>query len=165
MKTRIAMFALLLGAAFFTLGRITAGEQPKPHPQTTENLYTAMHGEAFAYARYLLFAEQARKNGNTELADLFERTAAMERLEHLREQAGLAGVVKSDVENLKTAIQGESQEAQEIYPRFALQALAAGDETAAALFAEISHDEAKHRAAFRAALSNMEAKQGSMPGH
>ena len=31
--------------------------------KTMGNLSTAMHGEAFAYVKYLLYAEQARKNG------------------------------------------------------------------------------------------------------
>ena len=38
--------------------------------ETMDNLSTAMHGEAFAYVKYLLYAEHARKSGNKELADL-----------------------------------------------------------------------------------------------
>ena len=50
--------------------------------QTKENLLTSMHGEAFAYVKYMLFAEHARKNGKPELADLFAKTADVERFEH-----------------------------------------------------------------------------------
>ena len=43
-----------------------------------DNLSTAMHGEAFAYVKYLLYAEHARKNDNKELAELFEKTAKVQ---------------------------------------------------------------------------------------
>jgi len=35
--------------------------------ETLDNLSTAMHGEAFAHVKYLLYAEHARKNGHKEL--------------------------------------------------------------------------------------------------
>ena len=57
--------------------------------QTRQNLCTAMHGEAFAYVKYLLFAEYAREEGRMDLAELFERTAQVERFEHFREEAQL----------------------------------------------------------------------------
>jgi rubrerythrin len=164
MKTRLAIFTLVLAGAFFTFGRLTADEQLKLHPQTVENLSASMHGEAYAYAKYLLFAEHARKNGNTELADLFEKTAAVEHLEHMREQASLAGVIHSDMDNLKDAIKGENHETETMYPGFARQAQAAGDHKAAKLFEEIANDEAKHRDAFRHALSQLETRHENVPG-
>lgn len=164
MKTRFAIFALVLAGAFFTLGRVTASESPGLHPQTKENLSASMHGEAFAYAKYLLFAENARKNGNTEIADLFEKTAAVEHLEHMREQANLAGIIHSDIENLKDAIKGENHETESMYPGFAHQAQVAGDHAAAKLFSEIASDEAKHRDAFRHALSRLETKRLDVHG-
>lgn len=165
MKTKLSIFALVLGAAFFVLGRVTADEHAKLHPKTMENLSTAMHGEAFAYAKYLLYAEHARKDGNTELADLFEKTAQVEHLQHLREEAELAGVVSSDLENLKAAIKGESYEVQTMYPDFAKEARLVGDHAAADRFAEIAKDEAGHRNAFRAALNKLEMKHEHVPGH
>ena len=56
--------------------------------KTMDNLSTAMHGEAFAYVKYLLYAEHARKNGNKELAELFEKTAKVERFEHFNNWGG-----------------------------------------------------------------------------
>ena len=108
--------------------------------KTMDNLSTAMHGEAFAYAKYMLYAEHARQGGNTELAQLFEKTAKQERLEHFAEEAGLAGLVATDAENLKDAIQGESYEVETMYRDFAQQAAAVGDRAAADRFAEIRHD-------------------------
>ena len=121
--------------------------------KTMDNLSTAMHGEAFAYAKYMLYAEHARQGGNTELAQLFEKTAKEERLEHFAEEAGLAGLVGTDADNLKDAIQGESYEVETMYRDFAQQAAAVGDQAAADRFAEIRHDEMEHRDAFKAALA------------
>jgi rubrerythrin len=123
---------------------------------TINNLSTAMHGEAFAYAKYMLYAERARQSGNTELAQLFENTAKEERSEHFAEEAGLAGVGGSDADNLKDAIQGEAYEVETMYRDFAEQALAAGDKAAADRFEEIRHDEMKHRDAFKAFLAKIE---------
>jgi hypothetical protein len=51
----------------------TTEPQKTLEPKTLDNLSTAMHGEAFAYLKYLLYAEHARKSGNQKLAELFER--------------------------------------------------------------------------------------------
>jgi len=153
------MFVLVLAAVCFMAGRLTAtDDHHKMSPKTVENLSTAMHGEAFAYAKYLLFADHAKKNGNTELADLFEKTAAVERMEHLSEEAELAGLVGSDAENLKDSIKGESYEVETMYREFALEARAAGDRAAADRFEEIRKDEVKHRDAFKAALDKLQTK-------
>ena len=48
--------------------------------KTIDNLLTAVHGEAFAYAKYMLYAERARQSGNTELAQLFVSAAKQERI-------------------------------------------------------------------------------------
>ena len=123
--------------------------------KTSDNLSTAMHGEAFAYVKYLLYAEHARKSGHEELADLFEKTATTERFEHFAEEAQLFGLVGSDAENLKDAIQGESYEVETMYLEFAQKAKVAGDTAAAARFEEIRHDEMSHRDAFKTALAKL----------
>ncbi len=164
MKLKFSVLMLVLGAALFVLGRATADKQPALHAQTKANLSTAMHGEAFAYAKYSLFAEQARKNGNTQLADLFEKTAKMELTEHLREHAELAGLVGTDQENLKDAIKGESYETNTMYPQFAREAKAAGDAEAFKRFEEVGKDEAVHRDEFRKALAALETKSQGAPG-
>jgi rubrerythrin len=142
-------------AAFFLMGRMTA-ESPVPvHPQTAENLSSAMHGEAFAFAKYMLYAEQARKSGHPELAKLFELNAHTERFEHFAEEAKLAGLVGSDEDNLRDAIKGETWEFDHMYLDFARQATEAGDMTAATRFEEIRLDEGRHRDAFQSALDQL----------
>ncbi len=125
--------------------------------KTLDNLSTAMHGEAFAYVKYSLYAEHARKSGNQNLADLFDETASTERFEHFAEEAQLAGLVGSDADNLKDAIEGESYEIDTMYLAFAQKAKVAGDTAAAARFEEIRHDEMRHRDAFKAALAKLES--------
>ena len=127
-------------------------------PETMDNLLTAMHGEAFAFVKYLLYAEHARKSGKKELADLFEKTANTERFEHFAEEAQLAGLVGSDADNLKDAIKGESYEIDTMYLDFAQKAKAAGETASAVRFEEIRHDEMGHRDAFKIALAKLETE-------
>src|SRR5579859_1341149 len=126
--------------------------------KTRENLLTAMHGEAFAYAKYMLFAEHARQAGQLELAQLFEQTARTELSEHFAEEAALVGIVGDDVNNLRDAIGGESYEVETMYREFAEQARADGDTAAADRFEEVRRDEVKHRAAFKAAIEQIEVE-------
>lgn len=124
--------------------------------QTREHLFQALHGEAFAYARYMLFADQARRNGRVALAELFERTAHTERFEHFAEEAELAELVATDDENLRAAIEGEAYEVATMYAAFAEQARQASDMAAAERFTEIRQDEAIHLAEFRQALEQLQ---------
>jgi len=157
MKIKKGSLILLATAAlFFIIGSVVGRSGASISKGTTENLSTAMHGEAFAYAKYMLYAEHARQSGNTELANLFETAAKTERFEHFAEEARLAGLVGSDAKNLEDAIHGESYEVDTMYREFAEQAQAAGDKDAAARFEEVRRDEMKHRDAFKTALAKVE---------
>ncbi|MEV6294979.1 ferritin family protein [Streptomyces sp. NPDC051896] len=123
--------------------------------RTKTNLDTAMHGEALAYAKYMLFAAHAKQSGNSALARLWEGTAAVELHEHFAGEAVLAGRVGTTKENLDKAITGERSEAATIYPGFAKQATAVGDAAAAGFFRNTAADEARHAAAFQAALNQL----------
>lgn len=158
MKVRFVVSLVIVAAIFFVLGQTTVGKGRTVSEQTQKNLSTAMHGEAFAYAKYSLYAAQARHNGNEELARLFESAANTERLEHFAEEAHVADLVHGDAENLKDAIEGESYEVDTMYPGFAKEARAAGDDAPADRFEEIRRDEMKHRDAFKAALTKVEVK-------
>lgn len=120
---------------------------------TVANLLTAMHGEAFAYAKFMLYAERARQQDHTKLAELFENAAKEERFKHFAEGAGLAGLVGTDADNLRDAIEAESYEIEKRYGVFAEKALAAGDHAAAAHFEESRRAEVRRREAFKAALA------------
>lgn len=163
MKIKYAIVTIAVVATSFTIGHILAQTEKKLSEQTTENLSTAMHGEALAYAKYLLFAQHARKDGNTELALLLEKTAKTERFEHFAAESKLAGMVGSDANNLKDAIKGENYETTTMYREFAEQAEKAGDHQVAVQFEEIRQDEMKHRDAFAAALAKLDASKATKP--
>lgn len=153
----------LLGAcaAGAAIAAVVELPQQKRTPEVQKDLEAAMKGEAFAYAKYSLFAQQARAHGHPQIAALFERTAATEHMEHFREHAALAGLTaSSDAQNLRNAIEGETYETTTMYPDMAARARQAGDMQAAQRFAEIGRDEAKHRDAFAASLATLERDSG-----
>lgn len=132
---------------------ITAGP-PRSSGTTLANLRAAMQGEAFAYAKYMRYADQARRDGNTAVAQLFTNTANIELHEHFPRLATLAGLVSADTNaNLTDAINGERHEADIMYPDYARQAEQAGNPQAANLFREIARDEKSHQKAFQNALT------------
>jgi rubrerythrin len=119
--------------------------------QAQRDLSAAMHRDAFAFAKYSLYAKQARETGDAELAELFERTANAERFEHFGKEAQLAGMTGSNIENLRNAIQSEVDDVVK-------HASAREDKAVADLLEQIRHDEVKHREAFKAALAIRESK-------
>jgi rubrerythrin len=155
MKLTLLSAALLASVIGALTALAASGGTGPVTPTTRDHLKTAMQGEAFAAVKYQLYAEHARKTGKTELADLFERTAKVERFEHLVEEAAIAQLVRDDTTNLEDAIAGESYEVDTMYREFAEQARAAGDQAAASLFEEIRRDEMGHRDAFKAALERL----------
>ena len=155
MRSRYMLASIFAVVGLFALNFLSQAQEKKMNEQTLKNLSTAMHGEAFAYVKYMAYADHARKAGNDKLADLFESTAKTEHMEHFTEEAELAGLVGSDADNLKDAIKGESYETETMYREFAQQAKKVGDQQAAERFEEIRQDEAKHRDAFSAALAEL----------
>ena len=93
-----------------------------------------------------------RRNGRTEIADLFESTARTELEEHFAALADLAGIVGDDADNLRAAIEAESYEIEVMYPTFAEHATRATDTAAAECFTEIRRHEIDHLEALREAL-------------
>jgi rubrerythrin len=161
MKAKTYLLILAAALASFAVGRTTAGTAQELNQQTRENLSAAMHGEAFAYAKYMLYAQHAREGGHTELANLFERNAQVERFKHFAQEAILAGLVGSDEANLRDAIAGENYETTTMYPTFARQARTAGDTNVAGHFEQIGKDEMAHRDEFQAALEKLRATHSS----
>lgn len=131
------------------------------HPissRSRKNLLDAMRGEAFAYAKYKLFARQARESGYFEVAALFDRTADQEFFEHFAEEAELAGLVGTAEQDINDAIAGESFEVDTMYKKFAEEALRDGDTQVAHRFEEIRRDETDHQLAFEEALLKLQIR-------
>ncbi|MEV4670545.1 MULTISPECIES: ferritin family protein [Actinomadura] len=139
--------------------RVVAGRPKVRSKRTLRNLETAMRGEAFANAKYTLYAEHAKAR-NPKLARLFQRAAAVELTEHFAGEAVLAGFVHNTADNLRRSIAGETYEATKMYPGFARTARAEGDRKAARLFTEIAGDEAAHARAFKRALRHLHDRRG-----
>ena len=85
--------------------------------KTEQNLADAFAGESQANRKYLAFAQQAEKEGYKQAAKLFRAAAEAETVHahaHLRTMNG----VGKTVDNLKTAIAGETHEFKKMYPEF-----------------------------------------------
>ena len=143
----LAAAALAAGMAF--------GASMQLHESTKTDLSTAMHGEAFAYAKYMLYAKQAREEGNVPLATLFEHTANIELNNHFRTHAYEYGLTGTDQQNLRDAIAGENYETTTMYPQMAQRARTSGDTKVASVFAAVAKDERMHRDRFKDALNQL----------
>jgi rubrerythrin len=104
----------------------------------------------------MVFAAAARRRGEEHLAAIFEGIAAVELQEHFAELAELAGLVGSDADNLRAAIQDENFEVEWKYPQFADQARAAGEVEVSERFAEMAEDERAHEKTLEGALADLE---------
>ena len=85
--------------------------------KTDENLKAAFAGESQANRRYLAFAKKAEEEGFMQVAKLFKAAAEAETvhaLNHLR----ITGEIKSTLDNLGTAVSGETFEFNEMYPGY-----------------------------------------------
>lgn len=136
---------------------VTILEQPaQTTGQTLINVRSAMRGEAYASARYLLFAGQAYEVGYPWLGRLYTALASVELTEHYAALANRYGLVGSIRVNLTSAVAAEDG-AIATYASIAQQATAAGDTAEAARFVDIGTDESAHRALFAAALAGLGA--------
>src|SRR5271166_429489 len=97
---------------------------------TVENLLAAFEGESNAHAKYTAFAAKADEDGLHGAASLFRAAARAEQI-HATNHARVIGLmggraeceihpaeVKSTLENLKAALNGEQYEIDTMYPGF-----------------------------------------------
>ncbi len=122
--------------------------------QTMDNLKAAFAGESQANQKYLAFAKKAEQEGFANIACLFRAAAAAENIHaegHLKAMDG----VGSTVENLKSAIAGETYEFTEMYPPMIEQAEAEAHK-AKRMFGYASAAEAVHAKLYQMALEAAE---------
>jgi len=84
---------------------------------TEKNLRDAFSGESQASMKYLNFSMQAEKEGFPGVAKLFKAISFAERV-HASNHLKALGDLKKTVENLQTAIDGETFEVEEMYPSY-----------------------------------------------
>jgi rubrerythrin len=96
---------------------------------TEKNLMDAFAGESQANRKYLAFAKKAEKDGFPQVAKLFRAAADAETV-HAHAHLRVLGGVKDTAENLKSAIEGEGFEFQDMYPKFLKEAEDEGNKPA-----------------------------------
>ena len=128
--------------------------------QTEQNLLAAFAGESQARNKYTYFASKAKKEGFEQIAALFLKTADNEK-EHAKMWFKLleGGSIKSTVENLKAAAEGENFEWTDMYERMAKEAEEEGFDKLAAKFRGVAAIEKMHEERYRKLLENVEMKK------
>ena len=125
--------------------------------KTYENLKTAFAGESQARNKYTYFASKAKKEGYEQIAALFLETAENEK-EHAKMWFKLleGGEIKSTIDNLKEAADGENYEWTDMYKEFAKTAKEEGFDKIAFMFEGVAAIEKEHEERYRKLLKNIE---------
>ena len=125
--------------------------------KTEKNLQEAFAGESQARNKYSYWASKAKKDGYQQIAAIFEETAANEK-EHAKMWFKLleGGAIKSTVENLKAAADGENFEWTDMYERMAREAEEEGFTEIAEKFRGVAKIEKAHEERYRKLLKNIE---------
>ena len=126
----------------------------KSESVTIHNLEAAFAGESMAHIKYRYFAKLAREAGDEATARVFEETAAQEvqhafgHLDLLYPKAQL-----SPARALQIAIEGETYEYTEMYPKFRHLAEEEGNSAAVSEFAAQIAESKEHAQGFRRTLA------------
>jgi len=124
---------------------------------TLKNLESALAGESMAHIKYRYFAKIAREEGFEDVAKHFEHTADQE-IKHAWGHLELLIGKPSTKECLMKAIEGETYEYTEMYPKFEEEAELEGNEDAM-LEARLQTAESKeHAEQFAAILAKAEKR-------
>lgn len=120
---------------------------------TIQNLEAAFAGESMAHIKYLWFARQCRKAGDEATAKVFEDTAAQE-MQHAFGHAELlfADETMTPAKCLQYAIEGETHEYTEMYPKFRHEAMQEGHDAAVAEIDEQIAESQAHAEMFKSVL-------------
>ena len=124
--------------------------------KTEKNLQTAFAGESQARNKYTYYASKAKKDGYEQIAAIFEETANNEK-EHAKLWFKLlqGGDIKSTVENLQMAAEGENYEWTDMYKNFAETAREEGFTRLAMLFEKVGEIEKEHEKRYLTLLQNI----------
>jgi rubrerythrin len=115
--------------------------------KTLDNLKDAFAGESQANRRYLAFARKAEEEGLAQIAKLFRAAAEAETI-HAFNHVRIMGDVKSTLENLASAVSGETYEFKTMYPEYLNTAKNEGNQQAAWSFDVANKVEKVHAALF-----------------
>lgn len=122
---------------------------------TQDNLKEAFAGESQANRKYLAFADKADQEGYKQVAKLFRAAADAETV-HAKNHLRVMGGVGKTIDNLKSAISGETEEFKEMYPKFIEQAKKDKASDAVILSLDIANQvENIHAGLYKNALDNI----------
>ena len=121
--------------------------------KTATNLEQVFAGESQASMRYLAFAEKADQEGYPGVAKLF-RAAAKAEMYHALSHLRAMHVIQGTMDNIKTAIEGETHEFKEMYPAMIQEAVADKEIEARHSLEYAMSIEMLHAKFFKAALDN-----------
>lgn len=120
-------------------------------PNTGENLMEAFSGESQANRKYTVFAKQAEKEGFLQVAKMFRAIGEAETI-HASNELYFAGKVGNTMENLQTAIDGETYEYTVMYPTMMQTAQKEGRNEIAQYFGWAAAAEKDHAKMYTKAL-------------
>lgn len=128
--------------------------------ETWKNLEAALNQEALAYIEYTYFAQQAAKDGYTQISEIFDETAGNE-LRHgkLIYKMLHGGKVPETMENLRSARQSEMEEWDGNYPAYAKVARDEGFDDVADLFEGLATIEKSHGERFDVLIDRINNKE------
>ena len=126
--------------------------------KTDENLKAAFAGESQANRLYLAFAQKAEEEGFTQAAKLFKAAAEAETI-HALNHVRITGQVKSTLDNLGTAVSGETFEFKKMYPEYLSIAKQEGNKQASWSFNVASKVEQIHANLYQKAIDAMKNKK------
>ncbi len=124
---------------------------------TTKNIESALAGESMAHIKYRYFAKIAREEGFEDIAKHFEHTADQE-IKHAWGHLELLVGKPSTKECLQKAIEGETYEYTEMYPKFEQQAKAEHNIEAVKEFNEQGRESNEHAQEFKKILELAEKR-------
>lgn len=120
---------------------------------TIQNLEAAFAGESMANRKYLYFAKRAREMGADDVAEVFENTAEQETAHAFGHLELLYPSKELTVERmLELAVEGETYEYTEMYPKFRHLALEEGNMAAVKEMDEQIEESREHAEMFQAVL-------------
>lgn len=124
--------------------------------KTEANLLTAFAGESQARNKYTYYAEKAREEGYSQIAELFEETATNEK-EHAKLWFKIVhgDEIPDTATNLKDAAAGENYEWTDMYARMAKEAREEGFDKIAFLFESVGKIEKGHEERYQALLDSL----------
>jgi len=123
---------------------------------TLDNLKEAFAGESQANRTYLAFAKKADEEGYPQAARLFRAAADAETV-HAHNHLNVIGGVKSTLENLQAAYEGEHEEFTVMYPGFIEQAKKEGNNDAIQTFYWANEVEKVHGNLYKQAIDNLKS--------